>query len=337
MDNFSRISIKFKLCRTVMSRAASEVENTLRRLLSEDINSNSEEDISRQYKSNVTCDWAENLESELNGTAKSEDIALQELQEQLKLFDKDLQNAEDVLSKLENLLKSPELSLSHSGRAHLTAIRMDLQKIWQLKKEAEVLESSLKVKAALKENMLKQPEPVSTISVRMMNSGSLAKSGIGSAGRRPGNIFSKSLKTLKNASTDALKGTQLLTTDVTDAVALLMRSLLGHQLTERERKFLKRTFTDLASVIPISLLMLLPVTAIGHAAILAAIQKYIPSLIPSAYAPERIELLKQLEQLKQMEVEPDGLHLEFAACTPDSDAVKMIPRSDKEQRKADTC
>ena len=57
---------------------------------------------------------------------------------------------------------------------------------------------------------------------------------------------------------DVLKGTQLLATDVTVAVSLLKSSMSGHNLTERERKVLRRTCTDLASVIPIGILMLLP-------------------------------------------------------------------------------
>ncbi|KAK2400939.1 LETM1 protein [Trifolium repens] len=60
-------------------------------------------------------------------------------------------------------------------------------------------------------------------------------------------------------------------------------------------------------------LMLIPVTAVGHAAMLSAIQRYVPSLppgihdilllsdlIPSTYAPERLDLLRQLEKVKQM-------------------------------------
>lgn len=43
------------------------------------------------------------------------------------------------------------------------------------------------------------------------------------------------------------------------AVLLLRRSVAGQVLTDREQKILKRTFTDLASVIPIGFLMLLPV------------------------------------------------------------------------------
>ncbi|MCI33685.1 LETM1-like protein, partial [Trifolium medium] len=42
------------------------------------------------------------------------------------------------------------------------------------------------------------------------------------------------------------------------------------------------------------------VTAVGHAAMIAAIRRYVPSLIPSTYAPERLDLLRQLEKVKQM-------------------------------------
>lgn len=80
------------------------------------------------------------------------------------------------------------------------------------------------------------------------------------------------------------------------------------------------------------------VTAVGHAAMLAAIQRYVPALvcifamaalllkffetscpyitkpfvlfkqIPSTYGPERLDLLRQLEKVKEMEtreVDPD--------------------------------
>jgi hypothetical protein len=94
-----------------------------------------------------------------------------------------------------------------------------------------------------------------------------------------GDIFSKSIEKLKDASTDAWRGTKLLGTDVGAAMVLLRRAILGQELTDREQKMLRRTLTDLASVIPIGFLMLLPVTAVGHAAILAAIQKYVPALV----------------------------------------------------------
>jgi hypothetical protein len=61
---------------------------------------------------------------------------------------------------------------------------------------------------------------------------------------------------------DVLQGTQLLAIDVAASMGLLKRLLIGDELTEKERKTLRRTMMDLASVIPIGVLMLLPVSAI---------------------------------------------------------------------------
>ncbi|XP_039028288.1 uncharacterized protein LOC120162181 [Hibiscus syriacus] len=115
-------------------------------------------------------------------------------------------------------------------------------------------------------------------------------------------IIEKSLEKIKETSTDVLQGTQLLAIDVAAATELLRRALIGDELAEKEKRALRRTLTDLASVIPISVLMLLPVTAVGHAAMLAAIQRYVPALIPSTYGPERLDLLRQLEKVKEMEM-----------------------------------
>ncbi|KAF3790537.1 LETM1 and EF-hand domain-containing protein anon-60Da, partial [Nymphaea thermarum] len=127
-------------------------------------------------------------------------------------------------------------------------------------------------------------------------------------------IIGKSIGKIKETGADVWQGTQLLAIDVAAATVLLKRVITGDEITEKEKKALQRTVTDLASVIPIGILMLLPVsiripmllsffqvTAVGHAAMLAAIQRYVPALIPSTYAPERLDLLRQLEKVKEME------------------------------------
>ncbi|KAL5067639.1 hypothetical protein RYX36_018526 [Vicia faba] len=116
------------------------------------------------------------------------------------------------------------------------------------------------------------------------------------------NIIQKSFEKLKETGTDVWQGTQLLAIDVGAATGFVRRTLIGDELTEKEKKALKRTLTDMASVVPIGVLMLIPVTAVGHAAMLAAIQRYVPALIPSTYAPERLELLRQLDKMKQMTI-----------------------------------
>lgn len=61
---------------------------------------------------------------------------------------------------------------------------------------------------------------------------------------------------------DVLQGTQLLAIDVAAAMGLLRRVIIGDELTDKEKQALRRTLTDLASVVPIGVLMLLPVSII---------------------------------------------------------------------------
>ncbi|KAK1563231.1 hypothetical protein Q3G72_024460 [Acer saccharum] len=148
--------------------------------------------------------------------------------------------------------------------------------------------------------------------IKIVNDG--ADYGAGAGGsqlvqiQKNGNIIEKSFDKLKETSTDVWQGTQLLAIDVAAAMGFLRRALVGDELTEKEKKAFRRTVTDVASVVPIGVLMLLPVTAVGHAAMLAAIQRYVPALIPSTYGSERLDLLRQLEKVKEIEtseVDPD--------------------------------
>ncbi|KAF8052413.1 hypothetical protein N665_1561s0003 [Sinapis alba] len=118
-------------------------------------------------------------------------------------------------------------------------------------------------------------------------------------------VIEKTLDRIKETSTDVWQGTQLLGSDSAAAMELLRRSVIGDELTEKEKKAMRRTMTDLASAVPIGVLMILPVTPVGHAAILAAIQRYVPGLIPSTYGSERLNLLRQLEQVKLMQNETE--------------------------------
>ncbi|KAB2612872.1 hypothetical protein D8674_035188 [Pyrus ussuriensis x Pyrus communis] len=107
---------------------------------------------------------------------------------------------------------------------------------------------------------------------------------------------------LVSTSSDIWMGTQLLFIDITISAELLLKQLRGHKVTRRERNKLKRTLNDITSLVPVTILMLLPVSAVGHAAMLAAINKYMPGLIPSSYSSERLDVVKQLKRSKKMEV-----------------------------------
>ncbi|RCV31552.1 hypothetical protein SETIT_6G187300v2 [Setaria italica] len=172
----------------------------------------------------------------------------------------------------------------------------DILRFEQLKRELIELEKRVQKSAddALKdEEMGVTNETTAPSSVASVPSGQTTKKE---------NVITKSVEKVKETTTTVLQGTQLLAIDTGAAMGLLRRALIGDELTQKEKQALQRTLTDLASVVPIGILMLLPVTAVGHAAMLAFIQKYVPSMIPSTYAPDRLDLLRQLEKVKEMEV-----------------------------------
>ncbi|WJX84860.1 hypothetical protein P8452_67387 [Trifolium repens] len=216
-------------------------------------------------------------------------------------FDEALKSVEEVVLRLENLLQELYASSASSGKEHLKAAYSVLEKIQKLEKEAKFLEASFSAKEDSLQEIEHRILPLQE-SVLMDDCARYSDD----AGdqmvqvQKEGNIIKKSLSKLKETGTDVWQGTQLLAIDAAAAMGLLRRILMRDELTDKEKKTLKRTLTDMASVIPIGILMLLPVTAVGHAAILAAIKKYVPAMIPSTYSPERLDILRQHEKMKQM-------------------------------------
>ncbi|CAN0858700.1 hypothetical protein LINGRAHAP2_LOCUS7411 [Linum grandiflorum] len=121
------------------------------------------------------------------------------------------------------------------------------------------------------------------------------------------NILGKYRLKLMSKSVDVWMGTQLLVDDIIDAMELIKKQLRRQRISKREKKRLERTMKDIASLIPITILMLIPVSAVGHAAMLTAIQRYAPFLIPSPYSPDRLDMVKQLKRTKKLEVESWGI------------------------------
>ncbi|KAI3455463.1 hypothetical protein Pfo_012126 [Paulownia fortunei] len=117
------------------------------------------------------------------------------------------------------------------------------------------------------------------------------------------NFIRKFVVKLVAATVDVWMGTQLLLVDISDTLRFLVKKLCGHKATKRERRKMQRTVADIATLIPVTILMLLPVSAVGHAAMFAAIKRYVPCLIPSPYSDERLNLVKQLKRTKKMEVQ----------------------------------
>lgn len=139
---------------------------------------------------------------------------------------------------------------------------------------------------------------------KVTETGSNSRRGLVPESKSPyGSLLSKSSSKLISASTAILMGTQLLFVDVLVSLKLFMKQLLGKKVTEREKKKIDKTLADIATLVPVTILMLIPVSAVGHAAMLSAIKRYIPALIPSPYCSERLNMVKQLKRTKKMEIQ----------------------------------
>uniref|UniRef100_A0A0E0AWR0 Uncharacterized protein n=1 Tax=Oryza glumipatula TaxID=40148 RepID=A0A0E0AWR0_9ORYZ len=186
----------------------------------------------------------------------------------------------------------------------------DILRFEQLRRELIELEKRVQKSA---DNAQKEETYVANETLDSSVSSSPVSMPSGPASKKE-NVITKSVEKVKETTTTVVQGTQLLAIDTGAAMGLLRRALIGDELTHKEKQALQRTLTDLASVVPIGILMLLPVTAVGHAAILAFIQRYVPSMIPSTYAPERLDLLRQLEKVKEMGVAEGSSEEMVEAC-----------------------
>ncbi|XP_076898363.1 uncharacterized protein LOC143551906 isoform X2 [Bidens hawaiensis] len=168
-------------------------------------------------------------------------------------------------------------------------------------------------------------------------------------------LWTKSREHLISATNVFLMGTRLLLIDIADFIRLLVKQLRGKRITSREKRKIKRTLNDIVALVPITILMIIPVriisyfiistskihvktgqlklftvclrdqmSAVGHAAILAATNKYVPSMIPSPYSSERLNLVRQFKRIK-MEVESWAIEDQSANDSEDKSFTVAMP------------
>ena len=93
---------------------------------------------------------------------------------------------------------------------------------------------------------------------------------------------------------------RLLIVDVNLSARLFWKALTGTEsLKLREVRHLRRTSKDVLVFIPIILLLIAPLTPVGHVAIFAFIQKYFPDIFPSQLSTRRQELMLRYDEIKR--------------------------------------
>ena len=99
-----------------------------------------------------------------------------------------------------------------------------------------------------------------------------------------------------------VKGVELLWNDLIYSLRLIGRALQGYTLQPREVRTLRRSFKDIITFIPVVIILLIPLTPIGHVLVFGAIQRVFPDFFPSCFTETRQNLLELYESTEYTEV-----------------------------------
>ncbi|KAL3132082.1 hypothetical protein ABBQ32_008692 [Trebouxia sp. C0010 RCD-2024] len=95
------------------------------------------------------------------------------------------------------------------------------------------------------------------------------------------------------------RGIRLLGSDCNNCGRLFYRAALGQTLKPREVQALRRTAWDVLIFVPFTIILIAPLTPVGHVLIFGFIQRYFPGFFPSQFSTRRQELMTRYEDLKQ--------------------------------------
>jgi hypothetical protein len=72
---------------------------------------------------------------------------------------------------------------------------------------------------------------------------------------------------------------------------LFSKAALGGRLKPREVNALRRTARDLLTFIPFIIILIIPMTPLGHVLVFGFIQRYFPSFFPSQFTNQRQDIM----------------------------------------------
>eukprot|EP00536_Pseudo-nitzschia_multiseries_P000466 jgi/Psemu1/233610/estExt_Genewise1.C_60068 len=99
-----------------------------------------------------------------------------------------------------------------------------------------------------------------------------------------------------------VKGTRLFWSDVVFSVSLITRAAQGVTLKPREVRTIRRTFKDVITFIPVVIILIIPLSPVGHVLVFGAIQRFFPGFFPSCFTEQRQNLLQLYETTEFSEV-----------------------------------
>ena len=93
------------------------------------------------------------------------------------------------------------------------------------------------------------------------------------------------------------RGVKMLGGDISASTRFFGRAVMGSTLRPREVQTIRRTTLDIFTFVPFIIILIIPLTPVGHVLIFSFIQRYFPALFPSQFSGRRQELMKKYEEL----------------------------------------
>lgn len=121
-------------------------------------------------------------------------------------------------------------------------------------------------------------------------------------------------------------GTRLLWRDLRHAASLIWRCFAeGYTLTSRQGRTLRRLIKDLAMLFPVLVILVIPLSPMGHVMVFSFIQRFFPDFFPSPYTQRRQNATRVFEQIADDQSEAFKPDL-VKARDADRAASQTIPR-----------
>ena len=116
-------------------------------------------------------------------------------------------------------------------------------------------------------------------------------------GERVSRTTSESLEKAKEGAEFMARGVKMLGGDISASTRFFGRAVMGSTLRPREVQTIRRTTLDIFTFVPFIIILIIPLTPVGHVLIFSFIQRYFPALFPSQFSGRRQELMKKYEEL----------------------------------------
>tara|TARA_B110001452_G_scaffold9415_1_gene8075 strand:- start:1379 stop:3085 length:1707 start_codon:yes stop_codon:yes gene_type:complete len=94
------------------------------------------------------------------------------------------------------------------------------------------------------------------------------------------------------------RGVQLIGQDLQLAANMLVRAVLqGYTLRSREVRLLRRILKDLVTLVPFVVILIIPLSPLGHVLVFSFIQRFFPDFFPSAFTESRQQLMSMYSSI----------------------------------------